>query len=57
MKQRQDVEQHVELVGDPEEVEGLLAHNGVREDEDDHHDQVQRDAGQASQGLKIVFES
>ena len=52
MEEREDVEEDVELVGDPEEVEGLLPHDRVGEDEDDHHDQVQADASQAGQGLR-----
>ena len=52
IKKSQAVEDHVELVGQPEEVVGLLADLGDGEDEDDGHGDVEEDAGEASQGLE-----
>ena len=48
----EEEEDHVELVGQPEEVVGLLADLGDGEDEDDGHGDVEEDAGEAGQGLE-----
>ena len=50
----EEEEDHVELVGQPEEVVGLLADLGDGEDEDDGHGDVEEDAGEAGQGLKMT---
>ena len=49
IKKSQAVEDHVELVGQPEEVVGLLADLGDGEDEDDGHGDVEEDAGEAGE--------
>ena len=48
----EEEEDHVELVGQPEEVVRLLADLGDGEDEDDGHGDVEEDAGEAGQGLE-----
>ena len=45
----EEEEDHVELVGQPEEVVGLLADLGDGEDEDDGHGDVEEDAGEAGE--------
>ena len=50
----EEEEDHVELVGQPEEVVGLLADLGDGEDEDDGDGDVEEDAGEAGQGLETT---
>ena len=52
MKQRKDIEQNIQLMGHPEEIESLLAHQWMSEDENDNNHDVKHDASQTSQRLE-----
>ena len=48
----QNVQENVQRVGQPEEVEGLLADGRMGEDEDDDHDDEEADASESGQRLE-----
>ena len=52
MNNAQEVEKYIKLVGQPEESVGSLSDGGQGKDEDDDHDTVQAQSGEARHGLE-----